>query len=529
MSLIKGARELATNTYKMGCTVEHVFLAALPPYGYQNLDAPARQALNLFSGDTLDRWKLQVEAKLQDFVNPPSIGQDSADLVEALLQAGNDAERNKRDRDDDRSLLLAVVMRTKRLQDYIEKVGGGDFQRLVDRLNEGRTAPAGSGSLDVAKQKAEEEAKKKAEEEARRARASLPDLLREIQPSGDLRYADLPAVDVTTFFDFLADAATQAQVIVASGRDGTLIDKIPTSVADRLAKKGTFQGDQISLAIYTGKLYSLDLRATLTQAKQADAPRPASVLRAARDYVLEFKEKSILMLDHVEAIKSDAKEPEIEELRTVIASPGRQLVFGIFHAPNHGDHTVEANLGHEDVVRPLPMTVFDRELTRLLLAQFYLPLWRKELPHGYDFAENAFDLLMELEDGAWVHRRRTVLPGLVTDVVADAMVTAARGQDQVRAIAQGALKAFKELAKEDPPSPQDRARFEKILNQAKIEVSKLAPKRKWLFAGFGKPSQPQDPNKAIRITAAHVLAEFICHNVSEFHYPGKRPQGVTQD
>jgi hypothetical protein len=112
MSLIDGARELAKDEFQMGCAVEHVFLAALPPYGYKNLDTEARKALDIFTGETLDKWRLQVLAKPNDFKDPPPIGQDSADLKEVLEQGQKDAEKNKRERDDDRSLLHVVALRT---------------------------------------------------------------------------------------------------------------------------------------------------------------------------------------------------------------------------------------------------------------------------------------------------------------------------------------------------------------------------------------------------------------------------------
>ncbi len=137
------------------------------------------------------------------------------------------------------------------------------------------------------------------------------------------------------------------------------------------------------------------------RAGQANAPKPVSVLRAAWAQLLALPEKPILLLDHFEAIKSDAKEQEIEDLRNFIANPGRLLVFGIYHAPNHGDHTAEANLGREAIVKTLPMTVYDADLTKALLRQFYLPVWRKDSPRGYEFNGDAFDSLIPLEPGAW--------------------------------------------------------------------------------------------------------------------------------
>jgi hypothetical protein len=172
-----------------------------------------------------------------------------------------------------------------------------------------------------------------------------------------------------------------------------------------------------------------------------------------------------------------------------------------------------------------------KELTKALLAQFYLPLWRKEPPRGFEFAADAFDALMALESGAWVHREPIVLLGLVTEVVADAMA-AARGTEQIEATARGALEAFAELRTLEAPNYKERARFEPALKKAEEEVRKLIPPEaaKGLFGWLGgsnKGVPTQDPNKPIKITSAHVLSEFICHNVSEFHYPGFKPRGIN--
>jgi hypothetical protein len=267
MSLIDGARELARDEFQMGCTVEHVFLAALPPYGYNNLDMEARKCLDIFTGETLEKWRLQVLAKLDDFKDPPPIGQDSADLREVLEEAQKDAEKNKRERDDDRSLLHAVVLRTKRIQDYIQNVTRGDLQRLLDKLNEDAFAVSGVKETPSAE-----------EEKAKQARESLNDLLKEVLPSPDQRYVELYAIDVKTFLDNLADASEQAHVLVAIGRDGTLINELPKVLADRLQRGNTFTSQQAPLNAYTGQLYRLDLRTVIERARQEKMFKPVTVL-----------------------------------------------------------------------------------------------------------------------------------------------------------------------------------------------------------------------------------------------------------
>jgi hypothetical protein len=523
MSLIEGARELARNEYQMGCAVEHVFLAALPPYSFRYLDDEARKPLNIFTGDTLEKWRLQVQAKLKDFKDPPPIGQDSVDLKEALTQAQNDPARAKRG--DERSLLLAVVMRTSRIQDYIESANKGDLKKLLDKLNEleGADAFAASGVKDSLE-----------EEEAKRARENLDDLLKEIPPSPDQRYAELSAIDVKTFLDNLADASEQAHVLVAIGRDGTLINELPKVLADRLQRGNTFAGQQTPLNAYTGKLYRMDLRTVIDRARQEKTFKPVTALKEAWKRLNILPEKPILLLDHIEALRTDkdqGKEGELDAMRAQIADPRQLLVFGIFHAPNHGDHTGEATLNRPDTVITQPMNTYDEKQTKALIQQFYLKYWQKE-GRGYVFAPNAFDTLIKLEPGAWVHRRRMVLPCLVTEVVSDAMATVALGDAQIEASARCALDAFELLRKEEAPGHPEKGQFEPILNKAEKEIRELLPSSGGgafgrLFGGGGKAKVA--PGKPIRVTSAYVTAELICHNVSEFHYPNRFPFGITEE
>jgi hypothetical protein len=519
MSLIDGAREVARDEFQMGCTVEHVFLAALPPYGYNNLDTEARKSLDIFTGETLEKWRLQVLAKLNDFKDPPPIGQDSADLREVLEEAQANAEKNKRERDDDRSLLHAVALRTKRIQDYIQNVTRGDLQRLLDKLNEDVFAVSGVKEMPSAE-----------EEEAKQARESLSDLLKEVLPSPDQRYAELYAIDVKTFLDNLADASEQAHVLVAVGRDGTLINELPKVLADRLQRGSTFTSQQAPLNAYTGKLYRLDLRTVIERARQEKTFKPVTVLKEAWKHLVALPEKPILLLDHIEALRTDkdqTKENDLDAVRAQIADPRQLLVFGIFHAPNHGDHTGEATLNRPEVVITQPMNTYDDKQTKALIQQFYLTHWKKE-GRGYVFTPDAFDALIALEPGAWVRRRRMVLPCLVTEVVADAMATAALGDAQIEATARCALDAFEQLRKEEAPGHPNKEHFESILNKTEKDVRELLPSSGGGLFGGGRRAKVV-PGKPIKITSAHVTAELICHNVSEFHYPNRFPFGITEE
>jgi hypothetical protein len=531
MTLIDGARELARNEYQMGCAVEHVFLAALPPNGYRNLDDETRSVTDTFTGQTLREWSIQARTKLENFQNPPPIGQDSQDLTEILTAAEAHAIKNKRERDDDRSLLLFIVMRTARIQTWIDRINPGDAKRLIDKLSEARPEGAEvfaqSGAMEIAKLK---------EEEAKAGRENLPDLLDEVDPSPDLRYAEFAAIDVKTFLDNLAVAEDVDNVVVAIGRDGTLINELPKVMADRMQKGNTFSGQQAALNAYTGTLYRIDLRKVIDRARQKKTFKPVTVLYEAWKQLLAppQTQKPVLLLDHIEALRPDVQDPalenELKDMRAQITDPGQLLVFGIFHAPNHGDHTGEASLGRPDIVITQPMNKYDDKQTKALIQRFYLKHWQKE-GRGFDFDSNTFDLLIALEPGAWVRRRRMVLPCLVTEIVSDAMSTALLGTAQIEATARCALDAFAEL-KGEAQGHAERGNFEPILNKAEKEVNQLLPSSGSGFLGglFGAGQQGKvEPGKRIKIISAHVMAEFICHNVSEFHYPGKFPRGITEE
>jgi hypothetical protein len=263
--------------------------------------------------------------------------------------------------------------------------------------------------------------------------------------------------------------------------------------------------------------------------------KPVTVLKEAWKQLVGLPDKPILLLDHIEALRTESKdqtkENDLDAVRAQIADPRQLLVFGIFHAPNHGDHTGEATLKRPEVVITQPMNTYDDKQTKALIQQFYLTHWNKE-GRGYIFTTDAFDALIMLEPGAWVRRRRMVLPCLVTEVVADAMATAALGAAQIEATARCALDAFEQLRKEEAPGHPEQDRFEQILNRAEKEVRELLPATGGgVFGGLfgGKQKVKVAPGKPIKITSAHVTAELICHNVSEFHYPNRFPFGITEE
>jgi len=526
MSLLDGAHKLAESENVMGCTVEHVFLTAVTPEGHIYRDVETNRALEIFTGLTLREWALQAHTRLEQFKDPPPMGRDSQQLTDVIEAARADAQARRHELDD-LTILYFTIMRTPHIQGWIDRINPGDAKRLTDRLIEVRSGGVDAFAASGVKETPEEE-------EAKRARENLDDLLKEVPPSQDQRYAELSAIDVKTFLDNLADASEQAHVLVAIGRDGTLINELPKVLADRLQRGNTFTGQQAPLNAYTGKLYRMDLRTVIERARREKTFKPVTVLKEAWKRLITLPEKPILLLDHIEALRTErdqGKENELDAIRAQVADPRQLLVFGIFHAPNHGDHTDEATLNRPDIVITQPMNTYDEKQTKALIQQFYLKYWQKE-GRGYVFAPNAFDTLIKLEPGAWVHRRRMVLPCLVTEVVSDAMATVALGDAQIEASARCALDAFEHLRKEEAPGHPEKAQFELILNKAEKEIRELLPSSGGglfgsLFGGGRKAKVV--PGKPIKITSAHVTAELICHNVSEFHYPNRFPFGITEE
>jgi hypothetical protein len=362
--------------------------------------------------------------------------------------------------------------------------------------------------------------------EVQLAARAVDDLLKVVAPSTDLRYAYMQTIETDTFLATLAQASTNSATVVCVGQEGTSIDVVDHIVADRLASR-SFPDTELNQ--YTGKLYKIDLDGLFIQMGLPGAPKPASVLRAAKQKLAAMADRPILLLDHIEALEEhgEGRDPkDIEELKSEIAARGPVLAFGIFHAPDsENEYLTAARLGY-GTVTVMPFKPYNHRETGALIDRFYVPIWKTE-GRGFSFARDAFDLLIKLEPGAWHDQRHSVLPGLVIDITQDAMQTALHGEAAILETASRARDALARVRLEELPRANSRATFEPLLKRAEEEITELISPKRGLFGIIIAPTPiTQDPNKPILITSGHIVAELFCPNRSEFHFPGFVPDAV---
>src|SRR5262249_51969419 len=129
--------------------------------------------------------------------------------------------------------------------------------------------------------------------------------------------------------------------------------------------------------------------------------------------------------------------------------------------------------------------------------------------------------VIDTQPGAWHDQKRKALPGLVIDLAQDAMDTASHGEAAVRDTANCALQWFRDLRENEYPhaSPENQKKYEPILAKGEQEVLRLQQE---VLRLLSRPASRPNPNKSIEIASAHIVAELVCRNVSEFHYPDSK-------
>jgi hypothetical protein len=152
----------------------------------------------------------------------------------------------------------------------------------------------------------------------------------------------------------------------------------------------------------------------------------------------------------------------------------------------------------------------------MLVRNYYLPHWVDR--YSIDFTEDAFDHIIALEPGAWINARRKTLPYLVVGLARDALQTVLGGEALIRDTAVMALDALEKLREEwATTEPRIRQQFEPVLDEAHDEITAL----------IERPMPATDGQGNRVLTRAHVTAQLICPNDSEFHYPGHAPESLA--
>ncbi len=322
-------------------------------------------------------------------------------------------------------------------------------------------------------------------------------------------FAGMHAVLLANVFDVLGSCGL-SQFVVLSGQNGTPYAEMPQVIADKLASGPQFSDARARLRDKRGVLL-LDLTGIVLLAELSGKPEPHDVLRMTMKRARE--EHSILVLNHIEILRNHQ---HVERtLLAELANPGETLVLGLYETHFRGDLGAERALDMPDILS-VAARKYSGEQTRAVLREFYIPRW--EIERGYTFADDAFDSVIALEPGAWINLKRKTLPDLVIGLAGDTIGTAEEGAHLIKDVARMALGALTNLRKEWATTDERiRQEFEATLEQARDDITRL----------IDAPDPVKDSRGYLVLTRAHVIAQLICPNASEFHYPGHAPEEVV--
>lgn len=267
-------------------------------------------------------------------------------------------------------------------------------------------------------------------------------------------------------------------------------------------------GQRQVLERYRKKVYRLDLEAVRHIQPGPGKPRPEEVLEAAMQSAAD--EGATLVIQHFEVLRDF--NAVTAGFREKLAAPGRALVIGI-HELDAKEPQVEsayltARVGLNNIHK-IGAPVATPDETRKLIFDYYVPRWEKR--DGYTFTHDAFDHIIALEPGAFIHLKRMTLPYL-TYALARGVINDSQNELVLHDTINKALQQIDQTQqKERETVPQDVARhYDRILDEARREI-----------AAIEKDPMPKasGPHGLKTLTQAHVTAELICPNTSEFRYP----------
>lgn len=323
-------------------------------------------------------------------------------------------------------------------------------------------------------------------------------------------------VAMNNFLNVLGAAAAQASedFVLVTGQRGSPLNELANVLTYRLEHEH-FINVRTPLNEYK-KVYSVNLdklKLLATQAGQ-DAGSPARILKRIKDQAIE--EHAIIILMHLQKMLTRKKSDPIgEAIKFELANPGGAVIAGFFEYDQDqpSDHDLTLGLSNARLVGIKP---YDRENTLKFLQTYYVPKWAND---GYTFADDAFDSLIALEPGAWIDKRRKTLPYLATGLGNDTVLTASNGEPSIQSTADCAWTCLNDLLILEQPQvePALLAQFDKTLKQAEQDIM-------WLR----QHATPASTNGPEKLTRAHVIAQLICHNESEFHYPGFTPRKLPE-
>lgn len=332
---------------------------------------------------------------------------------------------------------------------------------------------------------------------------------------------DMFSIQVGNLLDALAGQAEpeeeseeEHELVLLWGHKGSPIDTLEKVLAYHLSALHKDLAAQDSPLQKYRLVRRISIRAI---APKADADQ---LFKAAKAACLKKGQEAILFVDHLEEL-SKIHGTMKTKLQRQLADQGECLIFGryVYSEKRPGAAPTLEKVKDELGVPLVPVDIDeafapeDPKETTDFVFRYYLPQWEKQ---GYTFTPDAFDHIIALEPGAWIDSERMRLPYLAVRLAKDSIGTAKRGENFIKKTAQGALKAFVLIEKEwNDTSTEIKAKYKKKLDAAKIDILALIDQP--------LPSRDEDRHLFV-LTGAHVVAQLICHNGSEFHFPGKTPE-----
>lgn len=341
------------------------------------------------------------------------------------------------------------------------------------------------------------------DEEEQEAFQEAVELTYVVRPSPGLWHKGMHALLMSNVLNVLG-SMIQPEIAVLGGHNGTPLDTVPQVLADRLASGEPFTGQRARLSRHRA-VHRLDLESVCGLADIPDEPEPHEVLE--QKLAQSVEDRAVLVLDHMEVLGQDGDTER--SLLGRLASPGAALVLGLYEMADRAEVGMEAALKLHNM-RQIAAHAYSPAQTKALLFDFYVPQWEEQ---GYVFLPDAFDSVIALEQGAWIESRRKALPYLIVGLAHDIIETVKDGAPLIKETAQAALDALDGLQQEWATTDERmRDQYHDTLDAARSSIAEL----------LANPQVRFDHGKVV-ITRAHLAAQLICPNESEFHYPGHVP------
>lgn len=484
--------------------VTHVFIAALP--GGDDSSSPPTQIsstiLSVIPQPEIVRALLSVEIKLHSVpaTTPGAITDALRRAATIWLQ--HSAERKARVTD---TVVIWGILSDDNAVTHLLRELKLDRAALLDALSRNFQFLVPDADVRDVRQSAHRVAPPSVSAELVPSYLLAAELVRLVQPSLDHHLADMHAVLMSNILNVLG-SCTRPEIAVLTGHNGTPLYSIPQALADRFASDEIFTDQRLRLARYKA-VHILNLETVYQLGNVPDEPEPENVLEMAMLQAVE--DRAVLVLERMEILFEEGEYQE--HMLGQLADPGDALVLGILELAELGGTISVSSFGLHSA-RMIASRQYSASQTLDLLNHFYMPDWAT---HGFVFADDAFQAVIALEPGAWIELRRKTLPYLVVGLARDTMQSIKGGPSLVRDTAQMALDALDELRQEWATTEETlRDLFWPVLERARTDIQGL----------LDRPIQMQEDKYLI--TGAHITAQLICPNDSEFHFPGHVPKEI---